>query len=86
MKLERMPECCFVRVMHNEIIKTVGKSKSCMVSKLPIIFKRTVHAETELTEGGRPTLIDRSVYQLNRYQYRSVCRLLSNYLIASMIE
>ena len=25
----------------NEIIKTVGKSGSCMVSILPIIFKRT---------------------------------------------
>ena len=30
-----------VKIIGNEIIKTVGKSWLCMVSKLPIIFKRT---------------------------------------------
>ena len=34
---------CTVRleIVGNEIFQNVGKSKSCMVSKLPIIFKRT---------------------------------------------
>ena len=30
-----------LKIIGNEIIKTVGKSQSCMVPKLPIIFKRT---------------------------------------------
>ena len=30
-----------LKIIGNDIIKTVGKSQSCMVSKLPIIFKRT---------------------------------------------
>ena len=30
-----------LKIIGNEIIKNVGKSESCMVSKLPIIFKRT---------------------------------------------
>ena len=40
---ERAPRTNTVRwkVIGNEIIKNVGKYQSCMVSKLPIIFKRT---------------------------------------------
>ena len=30
-----------LKIIGNEIIKNVVKSQSCMVSKLPIIFKRT---------------------------------------------
>ena len=30
-----------LKIIGNEIIKTVGRSESCMVSKLPIIWKRT---------------------------------------------
>ena len=30
-----------LKIIGNEMIKNVGKSQSCMVSKLPIIFKRT---------------------------------------------
>eukprot|EP01048_Picozoa_sp_COSAG05_P006675 COSAG05_NODE_444_length_9777_cov_20.852965_2_plen_87_part_00 len=34
---------CTVRlkIIGNEMIKTVGQSEPCMVSKVPIIFKRT---------------------------------------------
>ncbi len=38
-------ECCIttmrLKILGNELIKIVGKSESCMVYKLPIIFKRT---------------------------------------------
>ena len=30
-----------LKIIGNDIIKNVGKYQSCMVSKLPIIFKRT---------------------------------------------
>ena len=30
-----------LKTIGNDIIKNVGKSESCMVSKLPIVFKRT---------------------------------------------
>ena len=30
-----------LKIIGNEIIKTVGKSESCMFPKLPIVFKRT---------------------------------------------
>ena len=38
-----------LRIIRNEIIKTICKSQSCMVSKLPIIFKRTCITDTLAT-------------------------------------
>ena len=37
-----------LKIIGNEIIQNVGKSESCMVSRLPIIFKRTVSSSTYL--------------------------------------
>ena len=43
---------CTVRlkVIGNEMIKNVGKYESCMVSKVPIIFKRTRTTSSQSTE------------------------------------
>ena len=40
------------KIIGNEMIKNVGKSQSCMVSKLPIIFKRTRSAEPRVIRGA----------------------------------
>ena len=43
--LELVEGCCR---QYNEMIKTVGKSQSCMVSKLRIIWKQTVYVLIKL--------------------------------------
>ena len=39
--LARSSSTVRLKIIGNEMIKNVGQSESCMVSKLPIIFKRT---------------------------------------------
>ena len=39
-----------LKIIGHEMIKNVGKSESCMVSKVPIIFKRTRSLDTALID------------------------------------
>ena len=47
-----------LKIVGNEIIKNIGKSESCMVSKLPIISKRTTTWTTGLTTDAHKQMKD----------------------------
>ena len=47
-----------LKIIGNEIIKNVGKYQSCMVSKLPIIFKRTRKYRSVRTVNVLGTMVE----------------------------
>ena len=53
LNLENLSRPIDKSIIGNDVIKNVGKSGSCMVSKSPIIFKRTRRrdGEEESTQG-----------------------------------
>ena len=47
-----------LKIIGNEIIKNVGEYQSCMVSKLPIIFKRTRKYRSVRTVNVLGTMVE----------------------------